>query len=136
MEAIAYVVSLSPMFKFLAPILRWQGIMAVGTKFYETIANNRPLAGKLTAGLKFRPLTIESGLPLNIIVLLLLAYTTIWNGRSFVAQQYFRRNAYASAYKIFHKKTFNRIDWISRVTRLDQSWSILLPDHLQMMAGM
>jgi hypothetical protein len=48
-EAIAYVCSLSPLFGPLAPILRLGPVMSVGTKFYETIASNRKIAGKFTA---------------------------------------------------------------------------------------
>ncbi|MBF2036025.1 MAG: DUF393 domain-containing protein, partial [Leptolyngbyaceae cyanobacterium T60_A2020_046] len=44
-EAIAYVCSLSPVLRGLEPLLRWSPVMAIGTRFYEAIANNRRRAG-------------------------------------------------------------------------------------------
>ncbi|MBW4486337.1 MAG: DUF393 domain-containing protein [Trichocoleus desertorum ATA4-8-CV12] len=113
-EAIAYICSLSPVFKILAPVLRWRPVMSVGTKFYETIATNRRTAGKFTKPLKFRPLEVRSSRPLNLITLLLFAYTFIWNLRSFAPD-------------VFNRRTLNSVDGISRVTRLNQSWSIFAP---------
>ena len=122
-KAIAYVVSLSPLFSPLATILRWQPFMSVGTKFYETIAANRKLAGKLTAPFKFRPLSVEYSLITNIIVSLLLIYTLTWNLRNFSTS--LAPNSFIA--KTLKRRTFNSIDWISRLTRLDQSWSIFAP---------
>ncbi|HEY9858081.1 MAG TPA: hypothetical protein V6D16_01145, partial [Candidatus Obscuribacterales bacterium] len=86
----------------------------VGTKFYETVASNRRAAGQFTKPLKFRPLGVRSSRPLNLITLLLFAYTFIWNLRSFAPD-------------VFNRRTLNSVDGISRVTRLDQSWSIFAP---------
>ena len=113
-EAIAYVCSLSPLFGPLAPILRLGPVMSVGTKFYETIASNRKIAGKFTAPLKFRPLEVRYSRSRNIVTLLLLAYVTVWNFRTLTP-------------KTFSRKTLNSIDWISRLLRIDQSWSIFAP---------
>ncbi|GBF79382.1 DCC1-like thiol-disulfide oxidoreductase family protein [Aphanothece sacrum] len=131
-EGIVYVCSLSPIFRMLTPLLRWQPVIKVGTKFYEVIAKNRKKAGLFTKPLKFRTLEIKSSLPLNIITLVLLFLTTIWNLKSFVNQTVQRRvasqNDWVSlVYKVLHKKTFQTIDILSHVTRLDQSWSIFAP---------
>lgn len=115
-EAIAYVVSLSPIFGFLAPVLRWKPIMAVGTKFYETIASNRRAAGRFTKPFKFRPLEIRPSRTLNIVALLLLAYTFVWNLRSF-----------KNLAPLFNRRAITSTDLIGRATRLDQSWSIFAP---------
>ncbi|NES82155.1 MAG: hypothetical protein F6K10_12570, partial [Moorea sp. SIO2B7] len=123
-EAISYVVSLSPVFKPLATVLRLPPLMSIGTKFYKTIASNRRIAGKFTAPLKFRPLEVRSLLLLNIITLLLLTYTSIWNLRNFANAT--MQNSFVS--KTLRRKTFNSVDWISRLTRLDQSWSIFAPN--------
>ncbi|MBE9125805.1 MULTISPECIES: DCC1-like thiol-disulfide oxidoreductase family protein [unclassified Coleofasciculus] len=123
-EAIAYVVSLSPMFGFLASVLRWKPFMSVGTKFYETIASNRRAAGTFTKPLKFRPLEVHSSGLLNAVTLLLLVYTTVWNVR-ILSERALSKESFA--YKTLHRRTFNSIDWISRLTRLDQSWSIFAP---------
>ncbi|RMF21028.1 MAG: DUF393 domain-containing protein, partial [Cyanobacteria bacterium J083] len=44
-EGMIYVVSLSPILGWLAPILRIPPLKVLGTKIYETIANNRSLMG-------------------------------------------------------------------------------------------
>jgi uncharacterized membrane protein YphA (DoxX/SURF4 family)/predicted DCC family thiol-disulfide oxidoreductase YuxK len=131
-EAIAYVLSLSPIFWGLVPLLRWKPVMAVGTKFYETIASNRKTAGLLTRPFQFRPLEIKPSLPLNLIALLLLFLTSIWNLKSFVDQTFERRPTQkddwiSSAHQIFRRKTFQTINILSYLTRLNQSWSIFAP---------
>lgn len=130
-EAITYICSLSPLFWFLVPILRWKPLMFLGTKFYETIASNRRIAGNFTKPFKFRPLEVRSSFPLTILALLLLAYASIWNLRSFVNQTAERGDVKGVWVQILHKilyrKSFNILDPIGRVTRLDQYWSIFAP---------
>ena len=124
-EAIAYVCSLSPVFWFLAPILRWSPLMRLGTKVYETIASNRKIMGKFTAPLKWKPLQVRPAGWLNIVVLLLLIYATVWNFRSLAFAAFDRDHI---AVQTFRRRTFNSLDWFSRLTRLDQSWSIFAPN--------
>jgi hypothetical protein len=113
-EGIAYIVSLSPVFRFLVPLLTWKPVMAVGTKFYETIASNRKIAGNFTKPFKFKPIQIRSSRLLNILALILLLYTFVWNISSY-SPDAFRRKAWQST------------EFIGRATRLDQSWSIFAP---------
>lgn len=130
-EGIAYVVSLSPVFSPLAYILRLPPLMAIGTKFYETIASNRKVAGKFTAPLQFRPVEVNSSGLLNIVTLLLFVYVTVWNFRSLADARSFKQtlnpNTRAKIDRVLKSKTLNSIDWISRLLRLDQSWSIFAP---------
>ncbi|MGB5768488.1 MAG: hypothetical protein WBM32_01250 [Crocosphaera sp.] len=135
-EAIAYVVSLSPILYFLEPLLRWQPIMNGGTKFYQTIASNRKVAGNFTKPFKFRPLTVNYSLPFNLITLLLLFLTTIWNLKGFVDQTVARNRDYRNhnkkdwvyfTHNFLNRRTFQRINIIGYLTRLDQSWSIFAP---------
>ena len=113
-EAVAYVCLLSPLFRPLAPVLEWKPIMFIGTKFYELIASNRRVAGKFTAPMKFRPVEVGSSRTMNLVMLLLLAYVTVWNLRSL-------------APKTFRRSTLDSVDWISRLLRLDQKWDIFAP---------
>lgn len=83
-EALAYVIKLSPLFWSLVPVMTWNPVMSVGTKFYETIAINRRAASKFTKPLKFRPLEVCSSGPINILALLLLTYALVSNLRSHV----------------------------------------------------
>lgn len=130
-EAIIYVVSLSPVFAFLAPILRWEPIMKGGTKFYETIAINRKTAGKFTKPLKFRPLEVNPSIFFNIVTLTLLFLTTLWNFKGFVDQTVYRRKPQQDwinySHHFFNRRTFQMVNIIGYVTRLDQSWSIFAP---------
>lgn len=71
-EAIAYVVSLSPVFHWIAPLLRWSPVMAVGTRFYKWVANNRKVAGRFTRPFKFKPLIVRNPAWLNGLALLLI----------------------------------------------------------------
>jgi predicted DCC family thiol-disulfide oxidoreductase YuxK len=113
-EAIAYIVSLSPVFHPFASLLRLQPVMAVGNRFYETIATNRRAAGMFTRPFKFKELQVRPSRSLNIVTLLLFAFVTLWNFRSLMP-------------KTFDRKTLNSIDWVSRVLNVDQKWSIFSP---------
>jgi hypothetical protein len=113
-QGIAYVVSLSPIFGWLTPLLVWKPLMSAGTRFYETIANNRKAAGTFTRPLKFRPLEIKPSRSFNIFVLVLLLYTFLWNCSNY-APDLFKRNLW------------QRVAWVGQITRLDQSWSIFAP---------
>lgn len=111
---IIYVVSLSPIFKFLVPLLKWQPVMAMGTKFYEAIASNRKVAGTFTKPLKFRPLKVLPSRLLNFAALILLLYTFIWNISSYAPD-------------LFKRQIWQQTQFIGQATRLDQSWSIFAP---------
>ena len=129
-EAIAYVVSLSPVFFWVAPILRWRPIMAVGTRVYEWIATHRKVAGRFTRPFKFKPLHVKSPAWLNAVVLFLLMLTFIWNLRSIVMHSAFvdsSQPAIAVMRRVTNSRTAQRVDWLSQLTRLDQSWSIFAP---------
>lgn len=131
-EGLIYVISLSPLFRFIVPILKWPPLMSLGTKFYETIASNRQFAGKFTAPLKFRPIEVCPSLIFNIITITLLLLTTMWNLKSFVDQTYAWRKEQKNdwitfSYKLLHKKSLQYIHPIGYMTRLDQSWSIFAP---------
>jgi hypothetical protein len=129
--AIAYIIGLSPLFFFLEPVLRWTPIMAIGNRFYETVANNRKTAGIFTKPLQFRPLEIQSSLLLNIISILLITLAFIWNLTNFTKQTVERREPkqdwIQSTRDFLQRKTFHKIAIIGYLTRLDQSWSIFAP---------
>ncbi|NET00661.1 MAG: hypothetical protein F6K61_08805 [Sphaerospermopsis sp. SIO1G1] len=113
-KGIIYVVSLSPIFRFLVPILKWQPIMNIGTKFYETVANNRKVAGNFTKPFKFHPLDVKRSKTLTILALVCLMYATLWNFQSYAPD-------------LFKRRTWHRTEIMGRMTRLDQSWSIFAP---------
>jgi predicted DCC family thiol-disulfide oxidoreductase YuxK len=130
-EAIAYIVSLSPVFWFLAPILRLPPLMALGTRIYEWIASHRKFMGNFTKAFSFRPMTVRSFLPLNILAIALLLLTSLWNLRSFLRQSVERGDLNTpivrSLDRLLTRRTFNTLDILARITRLDQYWTIFAP---------
>ncbi len=130
-DGIAYICSLSPLFWWLATILRLPPLMKLGTKIYEIIANNRRLAGYFTKPFKFRPLIVRPSLPLNILALFLLGLSSIWNLKSFVTQSVARKDfdnpAIVSLDRFLSRRIFQTIEPLPQATRLDQYWSIFAP---------
>ncbi len=134
-QAVTYVVSLSPVFFPLAYIMRWQPLMSLGTKFYEFIASNRKFAGIFTTPFKFRNLDVKGNYSwfVSIVALLFLLLTLVSNVRSFVAQTVgfgYPQEENQLAYSLdtfLKRRTFQRLFTVSRLTRLDQSWSIFAP---------
>jgi predicted DCC family thiol-disulfide oxidoreductase YuxK len=129
-EGIAYVVSLSPVFGWFAPVLCWHPVMTVGTRIYEWIATHRKVAGRFTRPFKFRALTLTNPSWLSALALLLLVLTFTWNLRSVVTHREFLESsqpAVSLVRRIVNSQSAQRLDWLSQVTRLDQSWSIFAP---------
>jgi hypothetical protein len=105
--------------------------MAIGTKFYETIATNRKFAGNFTKPFLFRPLEISYYLIFNIFTLLVLCLVTFWNFKSFASSYIFHQHPTKVSQglkRITNSRIAQRIDWLSQLTRLDQSWSIFAPN--------
>jgi hypothetical protein len=113
-EGIAYVCSISPLLHPIAPLLRRAPVMRVGTRFYETIATNRRAAGTFTKPFKFKDLEVQPSRTFNIVTWVLLAYVTLWNFKALMPDK-------------LNRKVLNSVDWISRVLRVDQKWSIFSP---------
>jgi hypothetical protein len=132
-EAIAYIVGISPLFWWLEPILRWKPVMAAGTRFYETIANNRKTAGILTRPLKFRPLSVRPSFWFNFATSGILLLTAMWNLKGFADQTVIRRSEpkadwIAQTQHFFTRRTLQALHPLGYLTRLDQSWSIFAPN--------
>ncbi len=131
-EAIAYVVSLSPVFGLLAPILRWSPIMAVGTRFYEAIANNRRVAGRFTRPLSFRSFTARTPLWQSAIALVLLLLTFLWNLRGITDHWAFVEQdtpTLRSLRRVTRSRALQSTEGLIYRLRLNQGgWSIFAPD--------
>lgn len=131
-EGMVYLVSLSPILFWLAPIMRLKPLMGIGNKIYKTIASNRSVAGKFTAPLKYRAIEVNHSWILTIIAFSLLGLATIFNFKTYVDQSYYRSGEpkegwISSTHKFFTKRTFQKLGIIANLTRLDQSWSIFAP---------
>ena len=130
-QGIAYVVSLSPILWWLAPILRIKPLMAAGNKIYETIASNRSLMGKFTAPFKYDSFQVRPNTAYNLITLAILGLVTLWNFTSFADSYIFHSNPTATSQivqRVTRSKTAQSIQWLGQLTRLDQSWSIFAPN--------
>ncbi len=128
---IAYVVSISPILWWLAPILRIKPLMAAGNKVYETIATNRRFMGTFTKPFLFRSFTVNSSPLFNIFTLFILFLVTLWNVKSFANSYIFHKSptkVSQTLKRVVNSRTAQRTYWISELTRLDQSWSIFAPN--------
>ena len=129
-QGIAYVVSLSPVFWPLAKVLRWSPLMALGTRLYETIANNRRAAGRFTKPFQYQSFTVRSMGALSLVTLLLLLLISLWNLRSITSHYAFvdsQQPVMGLLRRVTNSRTVQRLSLLGQAARLDQSWSIFSP---------
>jgi predicted DCC family thiol-disulfide oxidoreductase YuxK len=130
-EAIAYLVSISPVFRILTPLLRSCQVMKVGNRFYEAIANNRQKAGIFTRPLLFRSFTAKTPICQSVIALMLLALTFILNLKGITDNWAFVQQdtpVLRKLRRITRSRTLQSVEWIGYLLRLDQGgWPIFSP---------
>ena len=132
-HGIAYVVSLSPIFHPLAKVLRWPPLMAIGTRIYETIANNRRFAGNFTKPFKYQSFAVHPNGFLSLVSLLALLVITLFNLRSIATYEPIANSQQPTVVLLRQMtdppflQTF--APW-GQAIRLDQSWQIFSPDNL------
>jgi predicted DCC family thiol-disulfide oxidoreductase YuxK len=78
-DALIQVIQVSPLLWPLAYVLRLSFFSAIGTRFYEWIANSRGLLTKLTGGLQYKRLTVRQPLWLTLACAICLTYVVIDN---------------------------------------------------------
>ncbi|MGD1951793.1 MAG: DCC1-like thiol-disulfide oxidoreductase family protein [Leptolyngbyaceae cyanobacterium] len=122
-HGIAYVVSLSPILHPLAKVLRWSPLMAIGTRIYETIANNRRFAGNFTKPFKYQSFTVRSVNALSWAALLSLLLMTLLNLQSVTAN-----HQQSTALLRSDGPAMQYLAPLGQATRLDQSWNIFSPE--------
>ena len=123
-HGIAYVVSLSPILHPLAKVLRWSPLMAIGTRIYETIANNRRFAGNFTKPFKYQSFTVRSINALSWSALLSLLLITLLNLQSVAANS--EQSAVASIGS--DSPAMQYLAPLGQAARLDQAWNIFSPE--------
>lgn len=129
-EAIAYVCSLSPLWRIATPLLRWPPVMQVGTRFYEAIANNRKAAGTFTRPFQFHPFRVRASWLNHGLAAIALLLMTVWNFRSITNHHAFVDSpnpAIQMLRRVTNSRTANRLHNPMKAVRLDQSWSIFSP---------
>lgn len=73
----------SPVAFWLAPLLAFPPIAAVGRRFYEFVAANRHRTDVIVSFLTPRPIAVDQPKPVNVALAFLLAYVVAWNIRTF-----------------------------------------------------
>ena len=130
-EAIAYVASLSPVFRCLTSLLRWAPVMAVGTRFYEWIAHNRRTAGLFTRPFSFRSFTVRPPLWQSVVALGLIGFIFVLNLQGITNHWAFvdQNTPTLSALKrVTRSRSLQRVEWVGYLLRLDQGgWGIFAP---------
>ncbi|MEM7062056.1 MAG: DCC1-like thiol-disulfide oxidoreductase family protein [Cyanobacteria bacterium P01_B01_bin.77] len=122
-HGIAYVVSLSPIVWPLAHGLRWSPLMSVGTRIYETIANNRRFAGNFTKPFKFQAFTARSSNLLNLVALAMLLLVVGWNLHGMTSHG---ADGQLPGVALVHRITqpVKLLSPLLQITRLDHSWNL------------
>ena len=127
-QGIAYVVSLSPIVNPLARVLRWPPLMALGTRIYETIANNRRFAGNFTKPFNYQSFTVRPTGIFSVGTVCLLLLVTLMNVRSLAVQS---AASAPPAIEPSGQRTNPIVQGLvvlGQTARLDQSWHIFSPD--------
>jgi predicted DCC family thiol-disulfide oxidoreductase YuxK len=78
-KAFAELVSHSPIFYRLAPLLRCKVLASAGERLYESIERHREQLSAYTNWIKPRPLTLRTSPALTVFALLFILYVSLWN---------------------------------------------------------
>ena len=128
-HGIAYVVSLSPILHPLAGVLRWSPLMAVGTRIYETIANNRRFAGNFTKPFKYQSFTVRPVGIVSWIALVSLLLITLLKLQSIATQSLVaNRQPSPLIQTVAASPVMQYLAPVGQAVRLDQSWSLFLSE--------
>ena len=84
-HGIAYVVSISPVLWWLAPILRIKPLMAMGNKIYKAIATNRSVMGHFTNPFLFRAIVTNNSKLFQAVTCSILILVTTANYHTAIA---------------------------------------------------
>ena len=127
-QGIAYVVSLSPIVSASARVLRWPPLMALGTRIYETIANNRRFAGNFTKPFNYQSFTVRPTGVVSLGTLCLLLLVTLMNVRSLSTHYAASGQPALESSSQVTNPTGQNLTFLGQAARLDQSWHIFSPD--------
>jgi hypothetical protein len=83
-RAFAEVLSCSPVFSWLAPLLRRKLISEAGERLYAVVEKNRDRLTRCTDWIKPRRIKIKTSWPMTAFALFFIVYITFWNLSSIV----------------------------------------------------
>jgi predicted DCC family thiol-disulfide oxidoreductase YuxK len=78
-QAAAQLVSHSPVFSWLAPLMRWGAAAKVGERWYAGIEEHRKQLSRHSEWIKGSPLNLNTSPAVTVFALLLIAYISLWN---------------------------------------------------------
>ena len=83
-RAFAQLVSYSPIFSWLSPVMRSGFLERKGKEWYEGIERNRDQLSRYTDWIRSRPVSLKTSPPVTVFAALLIVYTLLWNLSSIV----------------------------------------------------
>ena len=78
-KAFAQLVSYSPIFSWLSPVLRSSFLERKGKEWYERIERNRDQLSRYTDWIRSRPVNLKTSPAVTVFAALLIVYTLLWN---------------------------------------------------------
>ncbi|HWY70645.1 MAG TPA: HTTM domain-containing protein [Terriglobales bacterium] len=78
-RAFAQLVSYSPIFSWLSPVLRSNFLERKGKEWYERIERNRDQLSRYTDWIRSRPVSLKTSPAVTVFAALLVVYTLLWN---------------------------------------------------------
>ena len=112
-QALADVVSCSPVFHSLSGLMRWRMIAHWGERLYENIEVSRTQLSRYTAWIQPRKLNVQMSPAATVFSLLLIIYIALWNLSSIA-------NVHLQPWE----------DAIGMTLDLDQRWDMFAPNPL------
>jgi len=112
-RGLAHLVSQSPMFSWMTPVMRSDWLERKGKKWYEAIERNRDKLSRYTDWIRSRPLNLKTSPAVTVFALLLIVFTFLWNLSS-----------------IAHVPFQPWEDALGITLDLDQKWDMFAPNPL------
>jgi len=116
-DALAEVVSHSPLWWWMAPLLRFWPIKKVGTLCYEWVANHRGISSRMTSFLSYRHLHYRRNWLGATLATFFIVYVFFWNISDLEEYQ--------------GPKIPENFLWIGHTLRIDQRWNMFSPFPLK-----
>ena len=112
-QALAELVALSPVFCWLAPLLRSRPVIATGNKLYDVIEKRRTTLSRFTDWIRPTRLKVEPSTAITTAGILFMIYVLFWNLSSIVAKPFQPGG-----------------DSIGLTLAIDQRWDMFAPNPL------
>ena len=112
-RGLAQLAASSPIFSWLAPVMRSRLLETRGREWYEKIERNRDQLSRYTDWIRVRPLNLNTSPAVTVFALLLIVYIFLWNLSS-----------------IAHVPFQPWEDAIGMTLDLDQRWDMFAPNPL------